>query len=130
MVASNDIIRPRRPEPDSYGFPVLGGVLIYRGVMAGITAAGAAVPAAHASCVALIGFAPERIDNRNGATGEQSINLKKGVFKIALAGATPADINKPVYASADDTFTLTAGALLQAGTLAAIDADGIWMKTL
>jgi hypothetical protein len=130
MAATDDIIRPRRPEPDSYGFPVLGGIQIFRGTMAGITAAGAAVPATHASCVALIGFAAERVDNRNGATGSQSINLKKGVYKITLAGATPADINKPVYASADDTFTLAAGALLQAGVLHAIDTDGIWLKTL
>lgn len=129
MTATTDIRRKWR-KGDAYGYPVLGGVRIFGGTMIGVTAALAAVPAAHASCVALIGFAEEAVDNRDGATGDKLINARKGVVNIPLAGATPADINKPVYASADDSFTLAAGALLQAGTIDAIDADGVWLKTL
>ncbi|MBV6649902.1 MAG: hypothetical protein KI789_09280, partial [Hoeflea sp.] len=74
----------------------------------------------------------ERIDNSAGATGDQHASAKKGIFDIVLAGATAADIGSPVYASSDDTFTLddAAGANLQIGTLHAIDADGVWLKTL
>ena len=130
MAATNDI-RRRERSGDRYGYPVLAGVIIYGGTAIGITAALAAVPAGHVNAVALIGFAEERIDNSAGATGDQLANAKKGIFDIALAGATAANIGDPVYASADDTFTLTAGALLQIGTLDAIDADGVcWLKTL
>lgn len=129
MAASSDIRRKWR-KGDAYGYPVLAGVRIFGGTMIGVTAGLAAVPAAHASCVALIGFAEEAVDNRDGATGDRLINARKGVTNIPLAGATPADIGKPVYASADDTFTLTAGSLLKAGTIDAIDADGVWLKTL
>jgi predicted RecA/RadA family phage recombinase len=131
MAATNDIRRNMR-SGDRYGYPVLAGVTIFGGSVMGITAALAAVPAAHASCVALIGIAEERIDNSAGATGDQYANAKKGIFDITLAGATAADIGSPVYASDDETFTLdaAAGANLQIGTLHAIDADGVWLKTL
>lgn len=129
MVATADIRRKTR-KGDAYGYAVLGGVRIFGGTMIGITAALAAVPAGHASCVALIGFAEENVDNRDGTTGDRLINAKKEVTLITLAGATAADIGKTVYASADDTFTLAAGALLAAGKIDAIDADGVWLKPL
>ena len=129
MTATADIRRKTRPG-NSYGYPVLGGVRIFGGTYIGVTAALAAVPAGHASCVALIGFAEENVDNRDGATGDRLINAKKDVTAIPLAGATAADIGKTVYASADDTFTLVAGALLPAGKIDAIDADGVWLKPL
>ncbi|MDR6102788.1 putative RecA/RadA family phage recombinase [Agrobacterium larrymoorei] len=128
MVATSDIRRKWR-KGDMYGYPVLGGVQIFGGTMIGVTAALAAVPAGHASCVALIGFSEEAVDNRSGATGDRLVNARKGVSVIPLAGAVPADIGKPVYASADDTFTLAAGSLLKAGTIDAIDAEGVWLKT-
>lgn len=129
MTATADI-RPKTRLGNAYGYPVLAGVRIFGGTICGVTAALAAVPAGHASCVALIGFAEEAVDNRDGATGDRLINLKKEIRNIPLAGATPADIGKTVYASADDTFTLAAGALLPAGKIDAIDADGVWLKPL
>ncbi len=129
MTATADIRRKTRPG-NSYGYPVLGGVRIFGGTMIGLTAALAAVPAGHASCVVLIGFAELAVDNRDGATGDFLINAKKEVTLIPLAGAVATDIGKTVYASADDTFTLVAGALLPAGKIDAIDADGVWLKPL
>jgi len=129
MAATNDI-RTKKRDGKSYGYPVLAGVLIYGGAAVGITAAMAAVPAGHADAVKLIGFSEERIDNTMGATGDQYVKIEKGVRLIPLAGATVADIGAAVYASADDTFTLVAGVLLQIGTIHAIDAEGVWLKTL
>lgn len=131
MTATNDIRAKKKPGLGrAYGYPVLAGVLIYGGAAVGITANKEAVPAGHASAVKLIGFAEERIDNTTGATGDQYVKIEKDVRIIPLAGATVANIGASVYASADDTFTLTAGALLQIGTIDAIDADGVWLKTL
>ncbi|MFC3074685.1 hypothetical protein [Shinella pollutisoli] len=128
MAASADIRRKWR-KGDSYGYPVLANVRIFGGTMVGVTAALAAVPAGHADAVALVGFAEESVNNVGGATGDQTVTLRKGITHIPLAGATPANIGATVYASADDTFTLTAGSLLVAGTIDAIDADGVWLKT-
>lgn len=131
MVATNDLRIKRRPIPgNSYAYPVLGGQKIFGRAVVGITAAMAAVPAGHVNAVKLIGFAEERVDNSAGATGDQSVKIEKGTFLIPLAGATVANINAAVYCTADDTFTLTASTNLQIGTIDAIDADGVWLKTL
>ena len=131
MVATNDIRTKKKPGIGrAYGYPALAGVVVFGGAAVGITAAKEAVPAGHASAVKLMGFAEERIDNAAGATGDQYVKIEKDVRVIPLPGATVANIGAAVYASADDTFTLTAGSLLQIGTIDAIDADGVWLKTL
>ncbi len=130
MVASNDIRAKKKPTGSrAYGYYVLAGVRIFAGTAVGITANREAVPAGHASAIKLMGFAEERYDNRDGQTGDVIAKVEKDIRVITLAGATVANIGAAVYASADDTFTLTAGALLQIGTIDAIDADGVWLKT-
>lgn len=130
MAATTDIRSRRKHGGRSYGYPALAGVVLYGGAAAGITANKEAVPAGHASAVKLIGFVEERVDNTGGQTGDQIVRIEKDIRLIPLAGAVVANISAAVYASADDTFTLTAGALLQIGTIDAIDADGVWLKTL
>jgi hypothetical protein len=131
MAATNDIRAKKKPGLGrAYGYPALAGVVLYGGAAAGITANKEAVPAGHVSAVKLLGFIQERVDNAFGQTGDQIATIEKDVRVIPLAGATPANIGATVYASADDTFTLTAGALLAIGTIDAIDADGVWLKTL
>lgn len=131
MTATTDIRSKKKPTLGRrYGYPVLGGVVIYAGAAVGITAAKAMVPAGHVSAVKLIGFADERYDNSAGATGDITGTAEKDVRLIPLSGAVVSDIGATVYASADDTFTLVAGALLPIGKIEAIDADGVWLSTL
>lgn len=131
MAATDDIRALRKPGPDrSYAYPVLAGVVIFGGTAVGVTANLEAVPAGHASAVKLMGFADQRVDNRDGATGDVYARIERGVRQIPLAGATAANIGATVYASADDTFTLNAGSLLAIGTIDAIDAEGVWLNTL
>ncbi|ANH04609.1 hypothetical protein [Shinella sp. HZN7] len=129
MAASNDLDYTER-QGLAYEFPALADTLYYGRAGIGVTAAGVAVPAGHVNAVKLVGFAAERVDNRGGAAGAQRVRVKKGVFRIPLAGATAANIQAPVYMTADDTFTLTASTNLQIGTIDAVDADGVWLKTL
>ncbi len=129
MTASNDIRAKKKFGGRSYGYPALAGVKVYGGACVGITANKEAVPAGNVNAVKLMGFAEERIDNTNGLTGDQYVKIEKDIRLIPLAGAVVANIGAAVYASADDTFTLTAGSLLQIGTIDAIDADGVWLKT-
>lgn len=131
MTATTDIRTKRKPGLGrSYSYPVLAATRIFGGTAVGITANKEAVPAGNVNAVKLLGFAEERIDNTNGATGDQYVRIEKDIRLIPLAGAAVANIGAAVYASADDTFTLTAGSLLQIGTIDAIDADGVWLKTL
>ncbi|MBD8554912.1 hypothetical protein IFT84_10290 [Rhizobium sp. CFBP 8762] len=128
MVASNDLTYVER-KGDVFAYPVLAGVVIYGRAAVGITANRDAVPAGHPQAVKLVGLAEERVDNRGGATGDRLVNAKKSVFAIPLTGATAANIGSPIYASADDTFTLSnANGVLPIGILHAIDSDGIWLK--
>lgn len=126
MTASNDLQYKER-DGRQYDFPVLTNVKIYGRAAVGITSNKEMVPAAHGSAVKLIGLAEERYDNTGGATGAILGRAKKGVFLIPLS-ATPANIGAAVYASADDTFTLTAGSLLQIGIVHAVDVEGTWLK--
>ncbi len=129
MTATNDIRAQKKHGGRTYGYPALAGVKIYGNTAVGITANKEAVPAGNVNAVKLIGFSQERVDNTAGATGDQIVQVDKDIRLITLAGAVVANIGAAVYASADDTFTLTAGALLQIGTIDAIDADGVWLKT-
>jgi predicted RecA/RadA family phage recombinase len=131
MTATNDIRSIIKPGLGrAYSYPVLAGVVIFGGTAVGITANQEAVPAGHASVAKLLGFADQRVDNRDGETGDVYAKIEKDVRLIPIAGATVANIGATVYASADDTFTLTAGSLLAIGTIDAIDADGVWLKTI
>lgn len=127
MAATINIHRRRRLAAQ-YAYPVLAGVRIYGGTAVGVTADLVAVPAGHAACVALIGFADDTVDNRDKTTGSQQLGISKGTFDIVLPGALAADIGKPVYAVDDNTFTLTAGTSLKIGIVDAIDASGVWLK--
>ncbi len=131
MAASNDIRSRRKPGLGrTYGYPVLTGVVLYGGAAIAVTAERNAVPVGHANAVKFVGFAAERVDNSLGATGEQTVTVERDVRLIPLAGAAVANIGANVYATADDTFTLTASTNLLIGVLETIDADGVWLKTL
>jgi predicted RecA/RadA family phage recombinase len=127
MTATNDLFYLEKPG-QSYGFGVLAGIKLYGRAVVGITSTKLAVPAGHVSAVKLIGLAEERTDNTLGADGDVKVRAKKGVYLIPLS-ATVANIGAAVYATADDTFTLsTTGSPLQIGVIDAVDADGTWLK--
>lgn len=128
MAAIKDIEAPSR-SGDRYGFPVYTGIKHYGRSIVALNAAGQSVPAGHADGVCLMGLAEERIDNSDGATGDQTVNCLRGVFKYPVAAAGQDDIGKPVYALDDNTLQLTnVGGELQLGVLEAIDADGMWIR--
>lgn len=67
-----------------------------------------------ASGDAFAGFAIEQCDNSAGAAAARSIKVKQaGRVVLSVTGASAVtDKDKPVYATDDDTFTLTAGGTL------------------
>ncbi len=87
-------------------FQVAAGAHVYKGAFVGLTSGGYARPLNAAD--PFVGIAYEEMDNTGGADGDVSVRVYTlGDFGHPLSGATVADIGSAVYASADDTLTLT-----------------------
>jgi len=85
--------------------------IIFRGAAVGTTTTGYAFPLLTSSAVIFAGFAEAKCDNTGGANGAKRVEIRnRGKVQLTVSGATRADIGKAVYASDDDTFTLTEGA--------------------
>jgi hypothetical protein len=89
-------------------YPVAAGEHVYQGSFIGLNPQGYARPLmAGDPCV---GLAYEEVDNSSGSSGYLAIRVFTiGDFGHALAGATLADIGRPVYAGSDDELTLDPG---------------------
>lgn len=88
--------------------PVLTNVKIYENSLVGIDAGtGYARPLTAGD--AAQGFAESPADNTGGASGAMNVRVKyRGLVQVAVGSLAITDIGKPVYASDDGTFTLTA----------------------
>jgi hypothetical protein len=90
---------------DRNEFPVVASDIIYEGAAVGIVlASGHARPLT--SVDRFVGFAEKTVDNSSGAAAALNVRVvKKGMVKLAISGAVITDINLPVYASDDNTFS-------------------------
>jgi len=82
--------------------------IIYEGAAVGIEAAsGNARPLTAGDAFA--GFCIQNADNATGSAGGVRVQVKThGEVQLPVANVAATDIGKPVYASDDDTFVLTA----------------------
>lgn len=90
-------------------YPVIATDIVYGGGAVGENASGYARPLQAGD--PFLGFADKQCDNAAGAAGDKLVRTKtRGRIRLAVAGATAITANdRPVvYASDDDTFTLTA----------------------
>jgi len=87
--------------------PVISGDVIYEGAAVG-HAAGFARPLVAAD--SFLGFAETQADNTDGAAGAVNVRVREvGKVQMPVVGVTGvANVGASVYASDDDTFTLTA----------------------
>ena len=98
---------PRYVDQEIAEYAVEANAKIYKGAILGLSADG------HAQNVVAVdnkfaGIAYEAVDNTGGADAAKKIRAYvAGDFEFPLAGATKANIRAAVYASADDTLTLT-----------------------
>ena len=86
-------------------FPVIASDIIYEGAAVGlVNASGHARPLTSAD--RFVGFAERKADNSSGlAAAVNARVIKKGSIQLAVTGAVITDINLPVYASDDNTFS-------------------------
>ena len=98
-------------------YPVIASDIIYEGAAVGENASGYARPLAAQD--PFLGFAQRTVDNSAGAAGAKTVVVKrKGVIKLPISGlAITANDRPKVYASDDDTFTLTSTSNTLIGTV-------------
>jgi len=100
--------KPRGYELGEFNeIPVIAADIIYEGAAVGDNGSGLARP-----LVALdpfMGFAQRKADNSGGAASAIKVQVRtKGLIELTVVGASSAaDVGEAVYASDDDTFTLT-----------------------
>lgn len=90
-------------------YPVIAADIIYEGAAVGENASGYSRPLEAGD--PFQGFAIAKVDNSTGSAGDKRVEVKtRGRVRLTVAGATAITANdRPaVYASDDDTFTLTA----------------------
>jgi hypothetical protein len=107
---------------DFHDFPVIAADVIYGGAAVGDNGSGYARPLQAGD--PFRGFADYQVDNLDGAAGDKYVRTRtRGRIKLAIAALAITDVGKDVYASDDDTFTLTQGSNTHIGHVVA------WVET-
>ncbi len=99
--------RSRSYELGDYNdLPAIGTDIIYEGAAVGSNGTNAHRPLSAGD--RFVGFAEARVDNSTGAAGAKYVRVRsKGRVQLPITSFDVTDVGKPVYASDDDTFTLT-----------------------
>lgn len=92
---------------DFVEYPVIASDVIYQGAAVGENGSGYARPLVAAD--PFLGFAEVGADNSSGSAGDKHVRVRtKGTIKLAISGlAITSNDRVAVYASDDNTFTLT-----------------------
>lgn len=110
---------------------VVASDIIYQGAFLEVLAAGHVQPAGVGASLQGAGVALEKADNASGAAGDITVPVLVGAIVQHACTATIANIGDPVYASDDQTLTVTAGTnALMGWCVQFVSANVIlvWMK--
>lgn len=101
---------------DFHECPMVASDIIYQGAAVGADGSGNARPLVAAD--QFLGFAELKADNSTGAAGAKNVRLRKhGYIKLPIAALAKTNVGDSVYASDDNTFTLTAAGNSLVGTV-------------
>jgi hypothetical protein len=119
------------PPAGIFGGPIAAGEQIWRGGMLCWNAAGSLQRLQTSGGVSFAGLASKDFNNTAGAAPVTfGLEALQGTFALTVPTATFANIHAAVYATDDNTFTLTAGSNMQIGTLAGIENGQTYVKLL
>ena len=130
---SSDRNTPIRTAED-FEFPVAASTLIYAGSLVCINASSLATKGAVATTLKAVGIATERADNSAGAASAIRVKVRRGCFRFANSAAADlialADIGADCFIVDDQTVAKTNGGSTRsvAGTVRAVDAQGVWVE--
>lgn len=92
---------------DAFGYPVAPGEVIYTGGLVCLNASGQLVRLQNAAAATFVGVAQSGYNNTMSAAPGPNIVADFDTYALVVPGATAANINAPVYATDDNTLTLT-----------------------
>jgi len=104
--------------------PVIATDIIYEGAAVGDNGSGYARPLVAGD--PFLGFAACKADNAAGSAGDVYVRTKvKGRVRLNISSLAITDVGNPVYASDDDTFTLTASTNSYIGRVVGFASTGV-----
>lgn len=115
-------------------FPVAAGVKIYKGGLT-VLASGYAKPGTVATGLVAVGMAIETVDNTYGQAGDKTVVVRPGIYAWQNSSGndaiTQAQVGSVCYVVDDETVAKTdgTGTRSKAGTVLAVDQDGVWVET-
>lgn len=115
-----------------FSYPVEEGVVIHKGSMVALNAAGFAVPVTESTALNGAGMAEESVDNTDGADGAVRVTIRYGCFKWTNGTSgdaiVRADVGSNAYGVDNSTVSDVATGRSIVGTIVDIDTDGgIWV---
>lgn len=109
---------------DNNDLPVIAADIIYQGAAVGDNGSGYCRPLVAGD--PFRGFATGTVDNSAGAAGAELVNLRsRGRIQLSISGLAITDVGKAVYASDDNTFTLTATSNSHIGRVVRFVSTGV-----
>lgn len=104
--------------------PVIAADIIYEGAAVGDNGSGYARPLVAGD--PFRGFAERKVDNSAGAAGDLRVRLRRfGLIQLPITSLAITDVGKDVFASDDDTFTLTQGSNTRIGYVERCVSTGV-----
>lgn len=105
-------------------FPVIASDIIFEGAAAGDNGSGYARPLQAGD--PFLGFSTQKVDNASGSAGDKTVRVREtGKIQLPISGLAIDDRGKAVYASDDNTFTLTKGSNTLIGYVSRYVASGV-----
>lgn len=114
--------------------PVAASTQIFAGALVALNASGFAIGGATAVGLKAIGRAEQNVDNSDGANGDLTIRVKRGIFRYANSAGgdeiAAANIGAACYIVDDQTVAKTSdtGARSRAGRIVDVESLGVWVE--
>jgi hypothetical protein len=131
MAATTEINAPEHPGNIAQ-HPVAAATNLFAGTLVALDTSGNVVPAADTAGLRVVGRAEHNANNTDGAAGDITINVKRGVFRYANSATAAVDADdkgKIVYVEDNQTVAETSTNKIKAGRVFQVDADGVWVDT-
>ncbi|WP_018752666.1 hypothetical protein [Paenibacillus sanguinis] len=113
--------------------PVQAGAKIFDGALVALNADGFAIPGTLAPDLTAAGRAEEEADNTNGADGELTVRISRGVFVYSNSSTAPItqkDVLKDCYIEDDETVSATATDTSIAGKVLGFEGSEVIVEIL
>lgn len=114
-------------------FPAAASTRIFAGTLVCLDG-GYAVPAATSATLSCVGVAMSTVDNREGASGDLVVTVRRGWFHFGNSSAgdaiTLAEVGATCYLVDDQTVAKTHATNTRsaAGIVRDVDAEGVWVE--